>query len=105
MDWNLLGLGRNSRSNDNAWDDRRPTSISLRAAIDIDSVLNGDDDEGGLQFTPNPKHLVNLLKTLDRKEVASALLVRALDQYQALHAADNDPLKSVVKKFPFPEQC
>lgn len=73
----------------------KPTSISLRAAIDIDSVLNGDDEEGGLQFTPSPMHLINLLKTLDRKEVASALLVRALDQYQALQAADHDPLKTL----------
>lgn len=76
--------------------DRKPTSISLRATIDVDSLLNGDEEEGGLQFTPNPKHLVQFLKTLDRKEAASALLVRALDQYQALQVADNDPLKYVV---------
>lgn len=75
---------------------RKPTSISLRATFDVDSVLNGDEEEGGLQFTPNPKHLIQFLKTLDRKEVASALLVRALDQYQALQVADNDPLKYVV---------
>ncbi|KAG8918949.1 hypothetical protein FRC01_001559, partial [Tulasnella sp. 417] len=65
------------------------------ATIDIDSVLNGDDEEGGLQLTPNPKRLVSLLKTLDRKEVAAALLVRALDQYQAFQAADQDPLKTL----------
>ncbi|KAG8987795.1 hypothetical protein FRB90_003143, partial [Tulasnella sp. 427] len=73
----------------------KPTPISLRVTIDIDSILDGDDEEGGLLFKPNPKHFAEVLKSLDRKEVASALLVRALDQYQALQAADNDPLKTL----------
>ncbi|KAG8987769.1 hypothetical protein FRB90_003165, partial [Tulasnella sp. 427] len=73
----------------------KPTPISLRATIDIESILDGDEEEGGLLLKPNPKHFAEVLKSLDRKEVASALLVRALDQYQALQAADNNPLKTL----------
>ena len=46
-----------------------------------------------LGLKPSPSHLVSLMKSIDRKEVASAVLVRVLDEYEALQHLDSDPME------------
>lgn len=55
----------------------------------------GDDDVDLFELRPEPKRLVTLLKIVDRKDVNSALLIKALDEYQVLRSLDSDPLRWV----------
>ncbi|KAG9038544.1 hypothetical protein FRB95_000765 [Tulasnella sp. JGI-2019a] len=71
-------------------------SLSLLTPAERKVLDEADDEADALDLRPNPRHLVALLKTIDRKDVNSALLVRALDQYQALQASDEEPLKTML---------
>lgn len=68
-------------------------SLSLLTPAERKALDEADDEADALNLRPNPRRLVALLKAIGRKDVNSALLVRALDQYQVLQVTDEDPLK------------
>jgi len=63
-------------------------------------LLQSDSPDGDignpLELFPEPSHLVSLWKSIERKDVISALLVRALNEYQVLQSnSTSDPLRYV----------
>ncbi|KAG8846167.1 hypothetical protein FRB96_002066 [Tulasnella sp. 330] len=71
-------------------------SLSLLTPTERKALDEADDEADILNLRPNPHHLVAFLKAIGRKDVNSALLVRALDEYQVLKATDENPLKTML---------
>ncbi|KAG8908162.1 hypothetical protein FRB99_008705 [Tulasnella sp. 403] len=90
VSWHIVGDDVQLRIGETA-----QSSFTIQAATDVESLATGEGDARVFGFKPEPAHLVSLLKSAERKEVASALLVRALDEYQSLQMLDLDPLKTI----------
>ncbi|CUA70257.1 Cyclin-D-binding Myb-like transcription factor 1 [Rhizoctonia solani] len=54
------------------------------------------EDDNPLSLRPVPVHFAELLKSLERKDVASTVFVRTLNAYQASRLVDTDPLKTLL---------
>ena len=71
----------------------------------LTSLLNPQAVSGNpLQMHPDPVQLVKFLKSVDRKEVSGALLVRCLNEYSALREAGDavNPLRrALIPRLPF----
>lgn len=54
--------------------------------------------ENALDLRPDPKHFVAFVKSIDRKDIAGTLFVRALDQYAMSRNAGDavDPMQYVL---------
>lgn len=55
--------------------------------------LGNAEDDNPLSLRPNPVHFAQLVKSLERKDVASSVFVKTLNEYQAVKTIDPDPLK------------
>lgn len=62
------------------------------------AVLSGEANS--LHMRPDPVQFVQLLKELSRKDVSSALFIRALDEYAAVRHANVDPLRCGPARVP-----
>lgn len=67
--------------------------MSILQGPNEDGDLGDEEDDNPLSLRPNPPHFALLLKSLERKDVASALFVKILNEYQAARAVDTNPLK------------
>ncbi|KAF8709365.1 Required for nuclear transport of RNA pol II C-terminus 1, partial [Rhizoctonia solani] len=70
----------------------KPIPLSVLQGPDDNGEL-GDEDDNPLSLRPAPTHFGELLKSLERKDVASAIFVKTLNAYQASKVMDTDPLK------------
>jgi hypothetical protein len=71
----------------------KPIPLSVLQGPSDDGELGDTQDDNPLSLRPNPTHFAELLKSLERKDVASALFVRILNEYQTVRVVDTNPLK------------
>lgn len=67
------------------------------------SLMHGavpSDEPNPLNMRPDPVQFVKFLKELGRKDVSSALFVRALDEYAAVRHTNANPLRYIVYPSP-----
>ncbi|EUC57692.1 nucleolar protein [Rhizoctonia solani AG-3 Rhs1AP] len=74
----------------------KPIPISVLQGPDENGELGDAEDDNPLSLRPAPAHFAELLKSLERKDVASAIFVRTLNAYQASRTVDTDPLKTLL---------
>ncbi|KAF8759836.1 Required for nuclear transport of RNA pol II C-terminus 1 [Rhizoctonia solani] len=71
----------------------KPIPLSVLQGPDDNGELGDEEDDNPLSLRPAPTHFGELLKSLERKDVASAIFVKTLNAYQASKVMDTDPLK------------
>ncbi|CAE6455851.1 unnamed protein product [Rhizoctonia solani] len=74
----------------------KPLPLSVLQGPDNNGEIGDAEDGNPLSLRPVPAHFAELLKSLERKDVASAIFVRALNAYQTSRMVDIDPLKVVL---------
>ncbi|KAJ1308574.1 hypothetical protein OPQ81_004273 [Rhizoctonia solani] len=74
----------------------KPIPLSVLQGPDDNGELGGAEDDNPLSLRPVPAHFAELLKSLERKDVASALFVRTLNAYQASRTVETDPMKILL---------
>ncbi|ELU45902.1 nucleolar protein [Rhizoctonia solani AG-1 IA] len=70
----------------------KPIPLSVLQGPDDNGELGDEEDDNPLSLRPAPTHFGELLKSLERKDVASAIFVKTLNAYQASKVMDTDPL-------------
>ncbi|CAE6527383.1 unnamed protein product [Rhizoctonia solani] len=74
----------------------KPIPLSVLQGPDDDEELGDVDDDNPLSLRPAPAHFAELIKSLERKDVASTIFVKTLNAYQASRTVDTDPLKVLL---------
>ncbi|CAE6346517.1 unnamed protein product [Rhizoctonia solani] len=74
----------------------KPIPLSVLQGPDDNGELGDEEDDNPLSLRPAPTHFGELLKSLERKDVASAIFVKTLNAYQASKVMDTDPLKILL---------
>ncbi|CCO26531.1 hypothetical protein BN14_00556 [Rhizoctonia solani AG-1 IB] len=74
----------------------KPIPLSVLQGPDDSGELGDAEDDNPLSLRPAPAHFAELLKSLERKDVASAIFVKTLNAYQASSTVDIDPLKVLL---------
>ncbi|KAG9128193.1 hypothetical protein FRC07_003743 [Ceratobasidium sp. 392] len=74
----------------------KPIPLSVLQGANEDGELGDADDDNPLSLRPNPAHFAKLLKSLERKDVASALFVRILNEYQIAQRMKSVPLRLML---------
>ncbi|CAE7174524.1 unnamed protein product [Rhizoctonia solani] len=74
----------------------KPIPLSVLQGPDDNGELGDAEDDNPLSLRPAPVHFAELLKSLERKDVASAVFVRMLNSYQSSRAVDTDPLRVLL---------
>ncbi|KAG8763585.1 hypothetical protein FRC11_001154 [Ceratobasidium sp. 423] len=74
----------------------KPIPLSVLQGPDDYGELGDAEDDNPLSLRPVPAHFAELIKSLERKDVASAIFVRTLNAYQASRTVDTDPLKVLL---------
>jgi hypothetical protein len=70
--------------------------LSLLTPEDLRQADKEDFDLNLLNLRPDPSHLVQFLKSIDRPDISSELFVRVLEAYRSLKSKEeSDPLRSV----------
>jgi hypothetical protein len=70
--------------------------LSFLTPGDLHQVDKEDIDLNLLNLRPDPSHLVQFLKSIDRPEISSELFTRVLETYRSLKSKEeSDPLRSV----------
>ena len=71
----------------------KPIPLSVLQGPNEDGDLGDEEDDNPLSLRPNPSHFAQLLQSLERKDVSSALFIKVLNEYQAARAVDANPMK------------
>ncbi|CAE6425596.1 unnamed protein product [Rhizoctonia solani] len=74
----------------------KPIPLSVLQGPDDDGELEDAEDDNPLSLRPVPTHFAELLKSIERKDIASAMFVKILNAYQASRTMDTDPLKALL---------
>ncbi|KAG8694323.1 hypothetical protein FRC09_009917, partial [Ceratobasidium sp. 395] len=74
----------------------KPIPLSVLQGPNEGGELGDTEDDNPLSLKPNPAHFAGLLKSLERKDVASALFVRILNEYQVTQQLDTNPLRAML---------
>ncbi|KAG8750550.1 hypothetical protein FRC12_012833 [Ceratobasidium sp. 428] len=74
----------------------KPIPLSVLQGPNEGGELGDTEDDNPLSLRPNPAHFAGLLKSLERKDVASALFVRILNEYQVAQRLDTNPLRTML---------
>ncbi|KAG8745544.1 hypothetical protein FRC10_007722 [Ceratobasidium sp. 414] len=74
----------------------KPIPLSVLHGTNEISESGDAEDDNPFSLRPNPSHFTQLLKSLERKDVASALFVRVLNEYQVTERMDVNPLRTML---------
>ncbi|KAG9077312.1 hypothetical protein FRC06_008985, partial [Ceratobasidium sp. 370] len=74
----------------------KPVPLSVLQGTNESGELGDAEDDNPLSLRPNPPHFAQLVKSLERKDVASALFVRILNEYQVAQRLDANPLRAML---------
>ncbi|QRV87573.1 Required for nuclear transport of RNA pol II C-terminus 1 [Ceratobasidium sp. AG-Ba] len=74
----------------------KPIPLSVLQGTNEAEDLRDDEDDNPLSLRPNPSHFANFLKLLGRKDVASSLFVRVLNEYQVVQRMNANPLRIML---------
>ncbi|KAG8693806.1 hypothetical protein FRC08_008875 [Ceratobasidium sp. 394] len=74
----------------------KPILLSVLQGTDEIGELGDAEDDNPLSLRPNPMHFAQLVKSLERKDVASALFVRILNEYKVTRRMDANPLRTML---------